>query len=171
MTQPTFKQPDNLSLAQPNTFKFALTTIPNVVYNLQRVDLPGINISGTTVPTGPWTHADFSVPGEKLTYDPLTMGVLMDEDFIGWKEVHDWMRRCTVAPGATPKTHPIKELADGTLLVNNNYFKSNIQFTFYNMYPTYLGTIPFDYSIGPDSPITYDITLNYSHYDIKLMNR
>lgn len=159
-------QPSNLSLAQPNTFKFTLTRLPNFVYGLQRVDLPGLTISGNQVYTGPFAHTDYTVPGEKITYDPLTVGCLLDEDFVGWQEVVSWMKELIVAPGAKPKRVPIKNMSDATILLNNNKFRSNMAAKFYNLYPTNIGPVSFDYSVGPDSPLVYDVTFNYSHYEM-----
>lgn len=159
-------QPANLSLAHPNTFKFTLTRTPNLVYSLQRIDLPGMSISGTQVYPGPLAHTDFTVPGEKITYDPLTIGCLLDEDFVGWLEIVGWMRELINAPGAKPKRVPLKNMSDATILLNNNKFRSNMAAKIYNLYPTNIGPVSFDYSIGPDAPLVYDVTFNYSHYEV-----
>jgi hypothetical protein len=136
-----------------------------VVYNVQRTDLPGLSISGTQMYAGPMAEVDFTVPGEKATFDPLNLGIILDEDMRGWEEIFNWMMEAIKAPGkGGPKTQPIKLLTDATLLLNNNKFRSNIAVRFHNLYPTNLGVVSFDYSLAPDTALTFDVTFNYSHF-------
>lgn len=157
--------PNSIDLQAPNTFQMAFKRIPQTVYNIQRVDFPGISMGTVQAFTGPITEHDFTLPGEKLQYDPLSLGILLDENFNCYTELLDWMRACIVAPGVGRTVgQPLKEMTDATLVLQTNKFKPNKRVIFYDIYPTLLSAFSLDYQVDPNSPITFDCTFNYRAY-------
>lgn len=145
----------NLSLQQQTNYNLVIDRIPNVVFNVQRFDFPGMNLgvapAAFSAPT-----ADLQFPGDKMTYDPLTVGALLDEDMVGYKQFRQWMVACS-------KTRPIP-FSDATLIILSNKLNLTQSIRFVNCWASTLGPISFDYSTSPDSPLVFDMTLTYQYY-------
>ena len=159
-------RPNNLDLQAPNTFQLVFAKLPEIIYRVQRVDMPGVSLGTVPVYTGPNTQHDFTVPGEKLTYDPINMGILLDEDFDSYIEVLNWMRECTTSKGVGRATgEPLKAMSDATLIMQTNKFNPNKRLVLYDIFPIQLGAISLDYTIDPSSPLVYDVTFNFRTYE------
>lgn len=119
------------------------------------------------VPTGPITNHDFFVPGEKLTFDPLNMGILLDENLDSYVELLNWMKECTTSPGIGRKVGELKAMTDATLILQTNKFNSNKRVIFEHIFPTQISGFSFDYQTDPMTPITVDCTFQYRFYRIE----
>jgi len=64
------RQPTKQDYADPTKFKFSIIKLPKVEYFCTAVNLPG----------------------EKLSYDRLTMTFLVDENLENYQEIHGWLR-------------------------------------------------------------------------------
>lgn len=169
MTDTTLiNQPENLSILAPNTYSLVFARQPSFTYNLQRADLPSVTLGVASTATGPFTQEDFTTPGEKLTYDPLVIGLIVDEDLVAYQNLIDWQRECIVANGfGLALGQPLKKMSDATLILRTNKFNSNVKFIFKDVFPINLGVLSFDYSRGPDSPLVLDVTLNFRRFDME----
>ena len=87
-TGPIARQPTKLDYASPTQFKFGIHQLPLVEYFVTAVDLPDVSL-GTTVQNTPFK--DIPIPGEKLTYAPLTVTFLVDEYLENYVSLHNWM--------------------------------------------------------------------------------
>ena len=67
--------PDNYNLLSPVSFKFQIRSLPSVSYFCQTANIPGMSL-GETVRSTPFV--DFPIPGDKVTYDPLSITVVVD---------------------------------------------------------------------------------------------
>ena len=158
-------QPINLSNLAPNTYSIIFARQPKFTYNIQRVDLPGVTLSGAQVFAGPMSREDFTVPGEKLVYDPLALGIIMDEDMVAYENLFNWCNSCIVSKGiGRLPGEPLKDMTDATLIMRTNKFNSNVRFIFEDIFPIQLSAMSFDYSQGPDSVLMFDVTLNFRRF-------
>ena len=85
---PMARQPTKLDYESPTQFKFGIHQLPLVEYFVTAVDLPDIAL-GTTVMNTPFK--DIPIPGEKLTYGPLSITFLIDEYMENYISLHDWI--------------------------------------------------------------------------------
>ena len=164
------KASTNKNFMQSQNYTFAIDRITTVVYNLQGLDFPGITLNQAPVYAGPTAETDPQYPGEKITYDPITVRALLDENMVGYFEIVDWMRAAAKSPGLPRLLQPgqrIKEFSDATLIITTNKFNLNIKTKFVNMWPTNIGPINFDYTIGPDVVPIYDVTFIYHYYTVE----
>ena len=83
------RQPTKLDYASPTQFKFQITKLPKVEYFCTAVNIPGIDLGGIISQVTPLK--DIPLPGEKLTYNDLTMTFLIDENLENYREIHGWM--------------------------------------------------------------------------------
>jgi len=83
------RQPTKLDYASPTQFKFNIIKLPKVEYFCTQVNIPGISLGGTMRQPSPLK--DIPIPGEKLTYEPLQMTFLVDENLENFQEIHGWL--------------------------------------------------------------------------------
>ena len=82
------RQPTKLDYASPTQFKFSILKLPKVEYFCTAVNIPGIELSGTSQAT---SLKDIPIPGNKLTYEPLQMRFIVDENLENFQEIHGWL--------------------------------------------------------------------------------
>ena len=84
------RQPSKQDYADPTKFKFSIVKLPKVEYFCTQVNLPGIAIADNY--SQPTPFRDIPLPGEKLTYEPLSVTFLVDEHLENYQEIHGWLR-------------------------------------------------------------------------------
>ena len=83
------RQPDKLDYASPTQFKFSILKLPTVEYFCTSVNIPAISLGGNMVQQT--NFKDIPLPGDKLSYDPLRMTFLVDENLNNFQEIHGWL--------------------------------------------------------------------------------
>ena len=84
------RQPAKQDYADPTKFKFSIVKLPKVEYFCTQVNLPGISISDNY--SQPTPFRDIPLPGEKLSYEPLSVTFIVDENLENYQEIHGWLR-------------------------------------------------------------------------------
>lgn len=80
---------DNMiNLLSPNGFKFSILKLPDVTYNLQQVTLPTMSLGDYDMTN---LFATLPIPGNRLSYDPLTIQFLVDEEMRNYISIYNWM--------------------------------------------------------------------------------
>lgn len=167
-------QPSNTNLLVPNKFILSFARLPNMQFFCQTVNLPGINL-GIVPRTTPFV--DYPVPGEKLTYDPLTVTFMVDEELASWREIHDWMRGIgfptkfeeyqnlkTISKMAS---NPRPQYSDATLVIMNSNNTGNYRFTFVDAFPSSLAPFTMSSLTGPDVVVTADASFSFAYFNIE----
>ena len=190
-TNITDRTPSKFDYASPIQFRFKMTKLPTVEFFVQSANIPGITLGETTLPT---PLKDISMPGEKITYQPLEVSFLVDENLNNYKEIHDWMTgigfpedhkqfqtlQGTSAdrfPGTTSNTaatgssikQPLDEggiYSDATLTVLNNKNIARTEIRFQNVYPTSLGGLSYSITASDVDYLTVNASFSYMYYDI-----
>ena len=84
----------NKSLLGKNNFRLLIDKVPNVEFFVKTVNIPGVQFTETVAPAGIGLDAFF--PGDKVSFDTLSIGFLVDEDLGNFKEIFDWMDSISV---------------------------------------------------------------------------
>ena len=87
-TSPLNRQPTALDYSSPTQFRFIINQLPKVEYFTVAANVPGITLGSTTYAT---PLKDIPYPGEKLTYDDLTLTFIVDENLENYIEIHTWL--------------------------------------------------------------------------------
>lgn len=174
MTQ--FCAPDNVSLLNPNEFRFFLHRAPYLSFFVQTVSLPTIEM-GDTVPTNnPFTTVH--VPGDHIEWEPLSVVFLVDEDLKGWQEIYHWLRGLGFPTSFDEYKQAIEEetyaytnwdalTTDISVFTNTGSRNVNLEYTFHSAYPTMLSA-PTLSTTNPDQPVvTAKCMFSYTYYDVK----
>ena len=192
VTNSLTRQPTKLDYASPTQFKFSILKLPKVEYFCTAVNIPGIELSsggqqGTML-------KDIPLPGNKLTYEPLQMRFLVDENLENFQEIHGWLvglgypRDHTEFqnllasgtdrfPGRSTavKTEPGKDrnatadiggtYSDATLTVLTSKNNAQLEIRFRDVYPTGLTGLQYDQQAGDVDYLTATVSFNYLVYD------
>lgn len=165
------RQPENTSFLQPTKFALTFRRIPNIVYFLQSVNLPGVSTGEAMVPT---PFVDTYRAGDKIVYDTLNLTFIVDEDMRSWFEIHDWIRGLTF-PKSFDEYKRLKKVnsdfggvySDATLSITTNANAPNIRLRFADCFPTSLSSIQFNASDSADITVTADATIRFQYYEVE----
>ena len=185
------RQPAKMDYASPSQFRFKCTKLPEVEFFCQTANIPGITLDDLTQTT---TLHDIPIPGEKITYQDLSISFLVDENLNNYKEIHDWLvglgtpsnhqqfidLQATGAdrfPGSTagasvPGVATPRPLAEGgiysdatlTVLNSKNIAKTEVRFQ--NVFPISLGALSYSVKSSDVDYLTASILFKYMNYSL-----
>jgi len=145
---------DNLNIQ--NNFVFTFDKIDGVAYNTQNLQLPAITLGETIVPN---KSVDYSVPGDKLTFDKLNIRFLVDEDLENYMQLYKWLMDMR-----NPETCERADIySDCQLTILNNNKNVLKKFTFVDCYPILLDVLEFDYASDADAQ-SISATISYTYF-------
>jgi hypothetical protein len=81
-------QPTNLNFLGQNGFKLAIKKLPGVNYFCQGATIPAVSMNAVQSPT---PFASVPRPGDRITYEPLTIIFKVDEDLKNYFEIQKWL--------------------------------------------------------------------------------
>ena len=186
------RQPTQLDYASPTQFKFSMIKLPKVEYFCTKVELPGISLGESTQET---RFKDIPIPGDKLTYEDLTMSFMVDENLENYREIHGWMTglgfpkdtsQFRALQGASADRYPTtsdvglnKELgqikkavqddgglySDATLFVLSSKNNANLEIRFRDIYPISLSGLDYNQQETDIQYLTASVTFAYKIYE------
>jgi len=192
VTNSLSRQPTKLDYASPTQFKFSIIKLPKVEYFCTAVNIPGITLGGTMSQPSPLK--DIPIPGEKLTYEPLQMTFLVDENLENFQEIHGWLVglgfprdysefRDLVSSGNDrfpAKNQSISNeigkvkygspnvggtYSDATLTILSSKNNSELEVRFRNMFPTGLTGLQYNQQAADVDYLTATVSFEYEIYD------
>jgi hypothetical protein len=196
ITNSLLRQPTKLDYASPTQFKFSIVKLPKVEYFCTAVNIPGINLGGSPIQATPLK--DIPLPGEKLTYEPLQMSFLVDENLENFQEIHGWLvglgfpRDHTefgnlVSSGSdrfpnrnsssvSTEIGKVKYGAtdvgsiysDATLTILSSKNNAELEVRFRDVYPTGVTGLQYNQQAADVDYLTATVSFNYTIYDFAL---
>jgi len=180
------RQPTKLDYAAQTQFRFTINYLPLTEYFCQTVNIPGLSLGTATVPSSMY---DYPVPGDKITFDPLNVSFLVDENLNNFNELHQWISRLGFAeshteyadllasgnpPQVTPSTQdrvsaPLPEqgiYSDATISVLSSKNKVKTEIRFKNVYPTSISGLDFTVGGTDVDYLVCNASFNYLGYTI-----
>ena len=171
----------NKSLLNKNNFRLLIDKVPTVEYYVQSVNIPGLQFTEVNQPFGIGVDAFF--PGDKVTFDALSVTFLVDEDLENFKEMYDWMQSIVPVSSSSDfqsyvdsqKTttgelsninNDLNQYSQITLITNTNKNIPNKYFRFYDCFPISLGGLEL-LSGSESETVTCTAEFRFTYYDIK----
>jgi len=168
----TISIPAGLNPLSPNGFNFSISKAADVTFFCQQANLPGISLGEPTFSTPFSTQP---IPGDTLSYDPLVINFLIDENMLNYNIIYNWIvalgfpesytQYTTLLAGDTTQYAELaKNLSDATLEIldsNNNVIRT---VTFYDAFPTSLETVTFASTNVDVSYVVGSATFKFGHY-------
>ncbi len=186
------RQPTKLDYASPTQFKFSIVKLPKVEYFCTQTVLPGLSLGSGTQAT---TFKDIPVPGDKLTYNPLSMTFLVDENLENYQEIHGWLvglgfprshtefktllasgtdrfpsrsESVSTEPGSGGKYGAADTggtYSDATLTILTSKNNAQLEVRFRDVYPTALTDLTYSQQAADVDYLTATVSFNYLIYD------
>jgi len=184
------RQPTKLDYASPTQFKFSIIKLPKVEYFCTSVNVPGITLGTVNQPT---PLKNLPGPGDKLTYDDLTMTFMVDENLENYQEIHGWLvglgfpesrtqfqnllnagaDRFPTSTGSV-STEPGKVkygaagqggiFSDATLTILTSKNNAQLEVRFSDLFPTSLSGLDYGQQTGDINYLSATVTFKYSLY-------
>lgn len=160
---------ENTNLLQQAGFKVVMDrkNYPNFEFFAQSFSHPGVNIPAAENVTTSRIQT-VPMPGDTLTFEDISVTILVDEDFNSYTEIFNWMVRLVnekhtspydaMAAGVAPSTSDMKVTA---LSSHNNVVKT---FTYRDAFPVSIGSI--DFEANTSEYITLPVTFRYTYFEI-----
>ena len=174
----TQNQPENRSYLSSLGFRFVLNRTPNTNYFVQTVQLPTLSLGQFDIDD---PFVKLPMPGTKLSFEPLDINFLVDEDMTNYLELHDWLRGLGFPESfdqygnlirqnqATPSQRDSAVFSDGTLIVLSSHQNANVKITFKDMFPLSLSELTFDSTLSDVEYLRATVTFRYRLYSIEKM--
>ena len=192
VTNSLSRQPTKLDYASPTQFKFSITKLPKVEYFCTSVNIPGVNLGETTQAT---PLKKIPIPGDTLTYEPLQMTFLVDENLENFQEIHGWLvglgfprdnsefrnllssgndrfptrNTSNVSTEAGKTKYAAADagptLSDATLTVLSSKNNAQCEIRFRDMYPTGLTGLQYNQQAADVDYLTATVSFSYIIYD------
>lgn len=185
------RQPTQLDYASPTQFKFNIIKLPKVEYFVTSVNVPGISMGTTTQAT---MLRDLPGPGDKLSYESLTLSFLVDEHLENYREIHGWLTglgfprdhsefktlqdagtdrfptssgNVSTEVGKVNNTAPDEgsTFSDATLMILSSKNNAIVEVRFRDIFPVSLGGLNYEQQAGDVEYLTTSVTFNYKLYE------
>lgn len=78
----------NRSFVSPLNFSLAINRLPNVTFDIQTANIPGLKLGVANMPT-PFVSIPY--PGDHLQFSDFMIKFKVQEDFANWYEIFKWM--------------------------------------------------------------------------------
>ncbi len=172
MTQ--FCAPTNVSLLNPNEFRFFLHRAPYLTFFTQTVALPTIDMGDATPTETPFTT--IHTPGDHIEFEDLSVVFLVDEDLKGYLEMYHWIRGLGFPTTFEEYQDLVNEqnynsrweatTSDISVFSFSGSRNANIEWTFHNAFPVMVSA-PTLSSANPDQPVvTAKVRFKYTFFDV-----
>ena len=162
------REPKTLNNLQPNEFRVVFHRIPNMVYFCQSANLTGISLNEFVLPTPFATPVRRAAGG--LTYDNFDINFTVAEDLSNWKEIQEWITRIPPTANFMSGYEKYKDnFSDATLIVMNSMSKPIFAIHFKDCFPTALGSLNFETTVGDINPIICNISFAFTGYSVETL--
>ena len=160
------RSPENTNLLQPTKFLLTFERIRTTQYFCQSVNLPGVSLGEVNRAT---PFLDMYSPGTKLSYSPLDVEFLVDEELQSWKNIYDWFLSIADPDGfekrdGSKELQTLKHFSDATLTILSGLNNPVLRIHYTNLFPVSINDIVFDTTRSADNIITARATFRYQSY-------
>ena len=162
-----FYLPDNFNPLYNNSFHFEILSLPKVSGFAQRFNMPGIRLGRAIQASG---NVDMDRPGEKIEFEDLEIGFLVDEHLENFMEIFHWM--CFLAfPRHSQQfdrmytgTTQFTETSDIILTTTTNKKNPNSKIHFVDCFPINLTPVEFSNVDQTTTPVLASAMFAYKYY-------
>jgi len=167
--------PDNINPLSPNGFMLSVQKLPSLSYFCQQANIPNVTLGETTQGT---PFIEVPVPGDKMTFDPLTVQFLVDSEMKNYKAIFNWMNGLGFPVEHAQYENYVqteggfgsdisKGYSDGVLQVLGNTNKHLLSVRFIDLFPVALESLVFNSTNQDVQYLIGNATFRYTYYEIE----
>ena len=151
----------DISSASVSNFYCVFENLPNIVYFLQKFNLPGVTAKNINIER-PQGADKLPVFAHSLTYEDLTLTFLMDENFTSYFSLYNWMFENQY------RYYNEDCFTRMMLVILNNAKVPIIKMMFHSVLPTMIDTVPFESQSA--EPIIWTASFTYYSYKVDYLS-
>lgn len=162
-------QPSNTNPLQITGYRFFIQRLPHVVYFGQAGNLPGFSFGSIDYST-PMSPV-IPIPGDSVTFDPLSVKFIVDENMANWKEIYHWVQALARIKelNLEPREGQEATVSDAVLYILTSNKNVNLKVFFRDLFPVSLTGLDFDSSVTDLDPFIAEATFKYCYYEFEVL--
>lgn len=142
----------NRNQALSNSYRLIIPGLEEFNYFIQNAELPGVSMMGVDTP---YQQFGLSAPSNRIEYETMNVGFLVDEDYKNYEQILRWME-------GIRDTEPVMDtIRDVTLHILSSNKAGIAGIKLIGAYPVMLSSIPLDTGVVDATPIVCSMTLRY----------
>lgn len=165
------RQPTDPNFLHQHRFRLVLHRIPNVLYFMQEVNLPGISMGNAIQPT-PFT--DIPVHGDKVQFEDLVINFAIDEQMKNYLEIFHWMSGLGFPESFDQHAELLRtgggRTSDMMLMILDSNYQPSRYVMFRGAFPVSLSGLQFNTKETDTTVLTSTVTFKYAYYHFIDMN-
>ena len=148
-----------------SNFSVVIPDMENFSATVQQASIPSTTIGESLAPS---TLLDFTLPGEKITYNQLIMSFPVQQNMANYAEIYNWMMSIAGPESPENRVDYSEYQRDGSIILKNHSGKNTCEIVFNNMFPIDLSDIPLDVGgVEDGDPILSTVTFRYEYMSFK----
>jgi hypothetical protein len=124
---------------------------------MQTAMLPGVELDA---PIASAPRQNWQTTGSRITYEPLILTFIVDEDMRNWLEIYRWMQQIIRTDDEAGNK------SDGSLFILNGQMNKKLVARFSGLFPMNMTELNFGTNDSDNVTTVGTITFNYAYYDI-----
>ena len=151
-----------IGYARPTGFRLSIDRLkyPNAEFNVQLAGIPDISAEGAPMAL---PKRNLAISPDKITYSPLQITFLIDEELINYTEIHDWI----LGQVTESDDNILNKTRDMSLLIESSHNNVVKEIQFVDAYPTSLSSLIFDVRNTDMDYLAADASFEYSYFKVK----
>ena len=165
-------QPTVLDYATPTQFRITFNRIPTVTWFCTEANIPGISLGEAQFPT---PMADMVLSGDKLTFETMTMGFIVDEELANYRELWDWLvgigapslhsqYPAVLAKGQGVTSYSVAPDADPRQKATDSKNIPKVNVNFKDMFPTSISSLEYTQGATDIEYLKATVSFRYTYY-------
>jgi hypothetical protein len=147
--------PEQYNELRDINFKMVLDDLPNVEYYTQDVSLPAMSLDAPRMAS---PYIDWQTGGSKMSFEPLNLTFIVDEDLKNVVELYKWMYKIQLT------NEPEKYFKSSTLHILDGNKETTTRIYFRNMIITNVSGFQLSSKSSEATPIDTTVSFVYSYF-------
>lgn len=162
--------PLNRNYLSPLNFRFSVKKLPHVNFFLQKVNIPSLNITPTSMPN-PFVSIPYS--GDHIQYGTLSISFKIDEQLKNYQEMLGWLEglgfpKSYQQYADLEKKNETREgiISDVSVIATDSAKNPRFEFIFVDAFPIFLSELNFDTTANDVDYLTATANFKYTYFEI-----
>lgn len=163
-------QPSNRNFLSPTGFQMVVRKIPDTVFFVTKLSVPGMNLPPATMGT---PFVQMPEPGDHIEYEPLQVSFKLNEDLSNYVELYTWVRQLGFSESHEERARldarpaGLREKSEISLFVLSSKKNPIMELVYHDAFPVSLSG--WDMSHGERDIKTIDVTATFRYTTFTLI--